>query len=74
MFMSARLRKPGCELVHRRLAIAILLGLVLAATAMRSSMGSPAQPNADDAVDRGSDHGVGHYYYDPLPQEPVMRD
>ncbi len=69
MFMSARLRKPGCELVHRRLAIAILLGLVLAATAMRSSMGSPAQPNADDAVDRGSDHGVGHYYYDPLPQE-----
>ncbi len=64
MFMSALFRKLGCELIHRRLAIAILLGLVIASTTMRS----PAQSNAASTGGRGIDHKTDRYY-DPLPQE-----
>jgi len=64
MVMPPELRKPACEFVRRGLAIAILLGLVLAPTAMPSA----AQSNADRATDRGIDHKTDRYY-EPLPQE-----
>jgi len=69
MVMSLVLGKPGCELVRKRLAPAILLGLLVASTAMRSA----TQSNANSAADRNAaDHTADHKpdrYYDSLPQE-----
>jgi LmbE family N-acetylglucosaminyl deacetylase len=69
MVMSLVLGKSGCEFVRERLATAILLGLLLASTAVRPA----AQSNANNAADHGpADHNADHKpdrYYDPLPQE-----
>jgi LmbE family N-acetylglucosaminyl deacetylase len=64
MVMSAMLKKFGSGFVRSRRAIAMLLVLPVALTAIPSA----AQTTEKTAVDRHVDNHVDHYY-EPLPQE-----